>query len=76
MKTAVPGEIVDACGGFEKDHRCALRWVLPMSHLPGDGCDLSVVETADQPSFETLGEEFVESIHGWLIFAFCPAIIR
>ena len=76
MKTAVPGEVIDTCGGFEEDNRRALRWRLSARHLPGDGCDLSIVKTADQSSFETLDKEFVESIHGRLIFTLYSAIIR
>ncbi len=68
VKTAIPGEVIDACGGFEEGNRRAACRRLPAGHLPGEGCGLSIVKTADQSAFEALGEEFIESIHGRLIF--------
>ncbi len=60
MESAIPGEIVNACGGFEKDHRlsgwlrCALRY------LPRHVGNLQVIQAADKAAFDALGKKVFE----------------
>ena len=63
MKSAVPGEVVDAGGGFEEEERRAGR----DRRLPGDPFrhtgDLPIVKPAGDAALEALFEEFRETIH-------------
>ena len=57
MKGAVPGEIVDAGRGFEKDNWLPLRiWKLTRN-TPRHPPDLEVIEMTGQSSLDILGVE-------------------
>jgi hypothetical protein len=63
MKSAIPREIVDAGGSFEEhDWLTSCGWRVTGDKFR-DMCDLEIVEVADKSAFETLGEEFGETIH-------------
>ena len=58
MEAAVPGEIVDARGGLEKDHRRARGGRFAPRHLPSHAGYFEIVEPADQSAFDALFIEF------------------
>lgn len=60
MKAAVPREIVDACGGLEKDHRRARGNRLTPRHLTRYTGNLKIIQPADKSTFDALGEKFVK----------------
>jgi hypothetical protein len=57
VKTAVPGEIVDARGCFEEDDRRARGLQFLTRNSPGHRRDFQVIEPADQSAFDALGEK-------------------
>lgn len=63
MESAVPGEVIDSCGCFEENNRCASRLRLLASHLARHRCDLEIVESADKSAFDALGEEIFHHNH-------------
>ena len=62
VKSAVPGEIIDASGGFkENDGRACGSWRIA-SYEPRNLGNFEIIESADKSAFDALGEEFFE--HG------------
>ena len=57
MKGAVPGEIVDAGGCFEKDDRLPLRIRDLTGNTPRHPPDLEVIEMTGQSLLDILGVE-------------------
>lgn len=76
MEAAVPGEVIDACGGFEKDNRGACRGRRLAGHSLRNPGNPAVIESADKSALDALVEEFSKSIHERLIFDLYSAIIR
>ena len=63
MKSAIPREIVDAGGSFEEhDWLTSCRWRVTGDKFR-DMCDLEIVEVADKPTFEALGEKIFHYFH-------------
>ena len=60
MKSAVPGEIVDASGGFEENNGRASGLGFLTGNLSGNTRNFEIVEPADKSAFDALGEEFFE----------------
>jgi len=63
VKSAVPGEIVDAGRGFKKDYWRTRGDRLTASHAARDRRNLEIIDPADQSAFKVLGEKFVEIHH-------------
>ena len=58
MECAVPGKVIDACGGFEeRDWRARGLWLLT-GNAPCYTRDLQIIEPADESAFDALSEEF------------------
>ena len=60
MKSAIPREVIDPCGSFEKDDRLTCcRWRVAINESCHAG-NLEIVEPADKSTFEALGVEMFE----------------
>lgn len=58
MKPAVPGEIVDSRGGFEKDDRRPGRRRGVAGNALCHARNFEIIEPADKPALDALREEF------------------
>jgi len=58
MKSAVPREVIDACGCFEERDRRARRRRRVASYELRHARDLQIIEPADESAFKALSEEF------------------
>ena len=57
MESAVPREVVNACGGFEERDRCTRGLWLLMGNAPRHTRDLQIIEPAEEAAFEALSEK-------------------
>ena len=60
VKSAVPGKVVNAGGGFEENNGSARGSWRIASYELRDSRNFEIVESADKAAFDTLGEEFFE----------------
>jgi len=78
MKAAVPREIINTCGCFEKRDRRATGLRLFASNDSRDTSDFKIIEPADQSAFDVLGVEVGdagEHSNPWKTFIVLPVII-
>jgi hypothetical protein len=61
MKSAVPGKVINAGGGFEKNNGRAVRLGFLPGNLLCDTGNFEVIQPADESAFDTLGKKF---LHG------------
>ena len=63
MKSAIPRKVIDTCRGFEENDWRTVRLWFFAGHLARHGCDLEIIESADESALDTLGEKFFQ--HGF-----------
>ena len=68
MEAAVPREIINPCGRFEKyDRRARWRWRVTDDEF-SYACNFEIIEPADKSALDALGEKFSKHGHRDLVF--------